>query len=224
MKKYLLGTAILVGGLTLAACGDGNSSTDPVETEPESTETEGTGTVDSSEDDAGEDVTEDETIDEDGWETKVGETVENEGGTFTLIARQDEVETIETGPMVLTIPQVNASSAELKGDLKAFLEADSIEYIQIDMEVENTSGDTISFYPAQATITTNTGEQLESDLWLSDHIDGDFIGQVSKEGSQFFILEKSKAEEIEWVRILINSPHDDDWNDVGEDVDITVEF
>jgi hypothetical protein len=158
------------------------------------------------------------------WETQVGETVENEGGKFTLIARNDEVETQETGPMILNIPQVNATSATLKGDVADFLETDAIEYIQIDMEVENTSEDTITFYPAQATITTSTGEQLESDMWLSDHIDGDFFGQVKQEGSQYFILEKSKAEDIEWVRVIINAPLDEDWNNVGEKLDFRVEL
>ncbi|GAE30000.1 hypothetical protein [Halalkalibacter hemicellulosilyticus] len=153
-----------------------------------------------------------------------GDVVENEGGTFTLISKQDEIESQETGPMIVDITQVNASSGQLQGDLADFMETTEIEYIQIDMEVENTSDDTIFFYPGQATITTNTGEQLESDMWLSDHIDGEFIGAVRKSGSQFFILENSTADEIETVRIIINAPHNEEWEDVGDKIDFTVEF
>ncbi|MCK0470375.1 hypothetical protein [Halalkalibacter sp. APA_J-10(15)] len=153
-----------------------------------------------------------------------GDVVENEGGTFTLISKQDDIESQETGPMIVDITQINASSGQLQGDLADFLETTEIEYIQVDMEVENTSDDTIFFYPGQATITTNTGEQLESDMWLSDHIDGEFIGAVRKSGSQFFILENSTADEIETVRIIINAPHNEEWEDTGDKIDFTVEF
>ena len=99
--------------------------------------------------------------------------------------------------MILSISQVNTTYGELAGDLAAFMDTDAIHYIQIDMEVQNTSEETIAFYASQATITTNTGEQLESDMWLSDHLDGTYIGEVRKSGSQFLILENSNDEEIE---------------------------
>ena len=40
----------------------------------------------------------------------------------------------------------------------------------------------MSFYLGQATIITNTKEQLESDMLLSEHIEGDYLGQVAHEG------------------------------------------
>ncbi len=82
----------------------------------------------------------------------------------------------------------------------------------------------LPFFVGQATITTNTGEQIESDMLFSEHIDGEFIGAVKKSGTQFFILENSDPNEIEWVRVLISGPSDEDWEDVGEDLDFTVEF
>ena len=141
-----------------------------------------------------------------------------------MIKRFDQVEEKETGPIILNIPQINTISSQLKGDMAEFLETDAIEYIQIDMEVENTSDETISFYAGQPTITTNTGEQLDADMWLSDHIDGDYIGAVKKSGSLFFILNNSNAEDIEWVRIIIEAPHDENWDSVGEKIDFQVDF
>jgi uncharacterized lipoprotein len=204
----------------MAACGEATSTEEEETPADDVAPTEEAVEEDDTEE--AEDVIE-EVADND-WETQVGETTENEGGSHTLIARNDQVDTQETGPMILNVTQVNAISSQLKGEVADLMETDAIEYIQIDMEVENTSEDTITFYPSQATITTNTGEQLEADMWLSDHIDGDFIGAVKKSGSQFFILENSNAEDIEWVRILINAPHDADWNDVGEELDFQVEL
>lgn len=57
-----------------------------------------------------------------------------------------------------------------------------------------------------------------------DHIDGTYIGEVKKSGSQFFILENSKAEDIEWVRIIISSPMNEDFDRMGEGIDFKVEI
>ncbi|MCK0471439.1 hypothetical protein [Halalkalibacter sp. APA_J-10(15)] len=222
MKKGLLSLLLVMFIALLAACGtEEPSNTD--ESTNDDVDVEENNDEEAQEEDTDAD-TEETTTSDNGWDHQVGDVIENEGGSFTLIARQDEIETQETGPMVLNVPQVNATSAQIEGELADFMETDEIEYIQIDFEVENTSEDTIIFYAGQATITTNTGEQLESDMWLSDHIDGEYIGAVRKSGSQFFILENSKAEEIEWVRILISSPSDENWDNVGEDLDFTVEF
>lgn len=215
----LLLTTILV--ILLSACGSNNTSGNENITNNEATKTENQEETEKQEDEAPE---EEEATAEGAWETQVGETIENEGGSHTLIKRFDQVESKETGPIILNIPQINTISSQLKGEMAEFLETDAIEYIQIDMEVENTSEETISFYADQATITTNTGEQLESDMWLSDYIDGDYIGAVKKSGSLFFILNNSNAEDIEWVRIIIEAPHDENWDSVGEKIDFQVDF
>ncbi|OIJ12644.1 hypothetical protein BKP37_12635 [Anaerobacillus alkalilacustris] len=210
MKKRLL---FLLAALLLvvSACG---TTEEPTETEVENEEGV-------NQEEEQEEVLPEE-VNDDGFEHSVGDVIENEGGKFTLISRASDIETQETGPIIFNISQVNTSTGDLKGDLASFLEKDFINYIQIDMEVENTSEENITFFPAQATITTNTGEQLESDMWLSEHIDGEFIGAVKKSGSQFFILEKSVAEDIEWVRIIIGAPMNADWENVGEKIDFTV--
>lgn len=165
-----------------------------------------------------------EEIAEDGWDTEVGDTIENEGGTFTLHARQDDIETVETGPVVMEIEQVNAASGELAPDLVEMMETENLEYVQIDLQVENTGDEDITFYASQATIATSTGEQLEPDMWLSDHIDGEMMSGTSHSGSFFFVLENSNAEDVESVRITWSAPSNEDWEDIGEEVDIEVEL
>ncbi|SER84018.1 hypothetical protein [Salipaludibacillus aurantiacus] len=163
-------------------------------------------------------------IADESWETQVGDTIETDGGTFTLHARQDQIDTIETGPIVMEIEQLNTASGELTDDLADFMETDHLEYIQMDLVVENTADEDITFFSGQATMSTSTGEQIESDMWMSDHIDGELMAGTRHDGSFFFILENSQAEDVESVRITWSAPMDMDWEDVGEPVDIEVEF
>jgi hypothetical protein len=251
MKKFGIGLSI-AALLTVAACGseganeaanadsessNGNNEETSESNNDSSNEAEENDTDNNSEnaeaDEEAEEVnnevnedTEEVTdeVAEEGWETSVGETVENEGGTFTLHARQDDIDTVETGPVVMEIEQVNAASGELSPDLAAMMESENIEYVQMDITVENTGEEDITFYASQATIATSTGEQLESDMWMSDHIDGEMMSGTSHSGSFFFILENSNAEDIENVRITWSAPHDEDFNDIGEEVDIEASF
>ncbi|MEC2073595.1 hypothetical protein [Alkalihalophilus marmarensis] len=225
MKKISLLTSVILAVSFLTACGNSEEASSTEETEVEQTTSEAAEQPAAESNDESEKESDQSADNENGeWETNAGDTIENEAGTFTLHARNDQVDIQESGPMTLSISQANTASGELKGEMADFLEKDQIEYIQIDMEVENSSEETISFYADQATITTSTGEQLEADIWMSDHIDGDYYGQVKKSGSVFFVLDNSNAEEIEWIRVLIDAPFNEDWEDVGEKLDFKIEF
>ncbi len=157
-------------------------------------------------------------------EAEVGDTVTTEAGDMTLIAQNDDIDTIETGPFKVNIEQVNAVSGDLNPQSAQMFDTEQLEYIQIDLQAENTSEEDLTFYAGQAQIVTNTGEQLESDMWMSDHIEGDFMGGVTQEGTLIYLLEQSQAEEIETVRIVISAPQDEDWQEVGEEIDFEVEL
>ncbi|WP_069366318.1 hypothetical protein [Salisediminibacterium beveridgei] len=223
MKKLITGMS-LATLLVVAACGNDNEGNEDTNVnaggnnteENASNNQEANGTNDS--DDAADEIA------EDGWETEVGETVENEGGVFTLHARADDIDTIETGPVVMEVEQLNAQSGELSGEMADFMETDQLELIQMDISVENTSDEDIMFYADQAEIATSTGEQLQADMWLSDHLGGDMMGNTSSSGTIFFVLENSNAEDVEDVRITWSAPNNEDFESIGEDVDITVEY
>ncbi|WP_078592978.1 hypothetical protein [Evansella clarkii] len=199
---------------------DGTNNNGLEDTDPDlnDNETNEEAAGDENDEDLGEDLADDT------WETEVGDTIENEGGVFTLHNRQDDIDTIETGPIIMDIQQVAAVSGELTGEMADFLETDELDYIQVDIQVENTADEDITFYAGQARMSTSTGEQLESDMWLSDHIDGEMMAGTSQSGSFFFVLENSNAEEVESVRLVWSAPHDEDWEDAGDEVDIEVEF
>ncbi|PYZ96602.1 hypothetical protein CR205_12900 [Alteribacter lacisalsi] len=229
MKKSVL-TAALSTTLVIAACGDaedtgvttegngadvledGQETDDTEEESPEDQDDSETSEPDHDEEDA-DDLIEDE------WGTEVGETIENEGGSFTLVNRLDGIEPMESGPIVMNVEQINVISAQYEGELAESMATNEADYIQVDMAVENTADADHIFNAAQGTLVTNTGEQLEADLWMSDPIPGDIMSGATLSGSAFYVLESSAAEDIEWVRIQWSAPQDEDWEDVGEEID-----
>lgn len=127
--------------------------------------------------------------------------------------------------MILTFPQVTVSEiVEWPEEIAEYYDFEPTGIIQIDMEVSNTEDEDINFYMDQAIITTSTGEQLEPDLLASDHIGGEFLGAVNKNGSIRYMLKNSDPNEVEWIRVLINAPSDENYDSVGEDVDIDILF
>lgn len=228
MKKslFILSLAAVVAITT--ACGTDEPSDANLQEESEEEVATDETDMEVTEDEEPEPVEEanEEEVTDNEWETQVGDTTENEAGSFTLHARNDTTDPIETGSISLTLNQVNTVSGELTEEFASYLDdKEDINYIQLDMEVANSSEETINFYAGQATVTTSTGEQLDMPNGLmSDHIGGEFIGAVSKSGSLIYLLENSLAEDVEWVRILINAPQNDNYEKIGEDIDIKVEL
>ncbi|MBN9653240.1 hypothetical protein J0K78_03100 [Halobacillus sp. GSS1] len=230
MKELLKASAIGLLIVALAACGgeDNTETSGSVgeeqkaeETTTDETETTDVSSSDNEDSDEGETMTAEENENK---EAEVGDTVTSEAGEQTLVSRTDDIGEFESGPITLTIEKVNGVSGTLKGEVAEYMDMEEIEYIQVDMKVSNSSEEDVNFYASQATMTTNTGEQLEPDMMMSDHIDGEYLGQVNKEGSSFYILENSKAEDVTSVTLHYDAAHDMDFEDLGEKIKIEVEL
>ncbi|GAK12205.1 DUF4352 domain-containing protein [Geomicrobium sp. JCM 19039] len=234
MKKYLLSIG-LGSMLVLAACGDDSSEPsdtdliDEADASEEDDDTVDDDEVDDDEDDLEDDeqVNNEESDDAPATEGGhvVGETVSDENGEQTLVSLNEDIDTIESGPIVLEIEKVNGVSAVFEGMAADMLDDPEVEYIQVDMVVENTSDDDVTFYASQAKLITDTGEQLDPDMWFSDHLDGDYFGNVTKSGSSIYILENSMAEDVTSVELRYSAPFDtDSWDDLGEDIKIEIDL
>ncbi|GEN89233.1 DUF4352 domain-containing protein [Oceanobacillus sojae] len=219
MKKLLF---LLVGMmLFLAACSDDSKDSSA----GTSTEDGGTAEASAEEENNSEENEESATEENDeNTESEVGDVVTNEGGESTLVSKTDNIGTFESGPIELTINKVNGVSMAVNEDYVDAFETDQLEYIQVDMEVENTSDDNVDFYASQAILTTSTGEQLEPDFLMSDHIDGEFFGNVNKSGSSYYVLENSKAEDVESVRLIFSGTSDENFETIGEDIDVEIDL
>lgn len=225
MKKNLLLTIGLVSALTLAACGsdDDASSTSDENQDNGSTETETTDD-DSTEDEAEPEEDEEPEDLSDESTGNVGEL--SEDGSQQIVAEITEPQTLTTGDFTVDIDGiVVAEWVEVPEEMMDFYDSEPTGYVAFNVGVEHAGEETIDFYISQATLTTSTGEQLETDFLISDHIEGEFIGAVSKSGVLVFMLENSDPNEIESVRFLVDSPTNfETFDDVGEDIDETFEF
>ena len=158
-----------------------------------------------------------------------GEIVEENGmRKVPVITDKALNRTGETGPFKYSIDAIQVSrltattddAAELLGiekDKEATL-------VAISASVENTSADTNYFYFDQATLTTNTKEQVDPDAFLSDYIDGEYLGNVVHSGTVLYILKNTSADDLSTITFHVDAPHNEDFDSIGDDVKIELNF
>ncbi|WP_214777940.1 DUF4352 domain-containing protein [Exiguobacterium sp. s22] len=143
---------------------------------------------------------------------------ESELGTNKIYMKNKALTITETmGPIQFAIDKVQTSRltvAEAYRD--SFDGQEEVTVVAMNMIVENTVDETMSFHPNQATLVTNTGEQVSSDLWFSDDVGGEFLGKVKKEGNVLFFV-KAKPEELTDLKVVIDGPFNENFDKVAED-------
>jgi hypothetical protein len=160
-------------------------------------------------------------------DSDVGKVTEQDGMRKEVVYTNNSLDISgESGPIKYTVTDIQVSKLTATTDSTASLldlEKDK-EYAVVvaHFDVENTSDETISFYPDQSVMTTNTKEQINASLFLSDSVGGDFIGKVKKSGNVIFILKNSSADDLANVTIHIDAPHNDSFDSVGDPVEINI--
>ncbi|WP_215112251.1 DUF4352 domain-containing protein [Exiguobacterium sp. s75] len=143
---------------------------------------------------------------------------ESELGTNKIYMKNKALTIAEAmGPIQFAIDKVQTSRltvAEAYRD--SFDGQEEVTVVAMNMIVENTVDETMSFHPNQATLVTNTGEQVSSDLWFSDDVGGEFLGKVKKEGNVLFFV-KAKPEELTDLKVVIDGPFNENFDKVAED-------
>ena len=200
MKKLIF-SATLVSALMLGACGDEekntakNNQTSSEETSEKNESTESTEKA-----------------------TNEPEVEESELGKKTVVFKNKELNmTQTTGPMTLTINAAQVATLEPTEEYKEMFGGQDIAtVVTVTMVAENSSEDTISWYPDQATLVTDTGQQVDADLLFSGQVGGDFLGKVKKEDNVIWILKHDET--IKNLKLHISAPHDENLNSIGEDL------
>ncbi|UJF27556.1 hypothetical protein [Planococcus sp. 107-1] len=214
-KKWF--APVIIGSMLLAGCG---SETTDVSEESESTPST-------------------ENQEETSEETEVVEEVEEPAEGEEDIQEDDSLKatntytnkelgiTGEVGPMKYEIPGIQLKIMEPKDQATADLFeveiGEEVHVFTIQFAGENTSDEDMSFYLGQAMAITNTKEQLEPDMLLSEHIEGEYMGQVRHEGYNVYILKNSTVDQLESIELRITAPTDSNFETVGEDVSHTIE-
>lgn len=103
------------------------------------------------------------------------------------------------------------------------LDSGAVALVNLSIEVNNTTGKTISIYPDQGTLVVGN-EQVDADLWLSDSVGGDFMAGIMKEGGVVFLVMRTESDAISHVRYMVDAPSEnfDRLADTGYDFDIAL--
>ena len=227
MIKKWFAAGTIGAALTLSACG---SETTEVNEESETTASEGV--------DETEETTETEQVEEEEPLEDV-EEIEEDTGEGEDVQEDDSLKatntytnkelgiTGEAGPIQYEIPGIQLKILEPKDQATADLfeveVGDEVHAFTIQLAGENTSDKDMNFYLGQATAITNTKEQLEPDMLMSEHINGEYLGQVRHEGHNVYILENSTVDELETIELRISAPTDENFESQGEDISHTIE-
>lgn len=128
------------------------------------------------------------------------------------------IKPIKSGPIELYINNVSIVKINTTEESKIELDNQDVAYAaMIDVKVKNTSKQDVAFYPNQAIITTNVGEQVEETLLFTGDVGGDFLGKVEKEGIVWMPIKKD-PEKIKSLTFIVNAPYDDGMNDLGKQI------
>ncbi|GEO68834.1 DUF805 domain-containing protein [Levilactobacillus acidifarinae] len=86
--------------------------------------------------------------------------------------------------------------------------------VKVHMAIKVGSKD-ISTFPAQATLNTNDGQQVEADMYHSDDFDGDLNANAQKDGNIYFLIPKlEKVSDLTTARLKWTGSYDtDDYED-----------
>lgn len=157
-------------------------------------------------------------------------TVEHgDGFTKTPVITDKELNyTGSAGPMNYSIDAIQISNLIATEDAAAEMfgieKNKEVAIIVMDVTAENTSDEDVSFYISQATLISSTKEQVDPSLLFSNYIDGEFLGQVVKNGSLVYILPNSNANDISSINLRISAPTDSEWNSLSDDISIDLNF
>ena len=62
------------------------------------------------------------------------------------------------------------------------------------------------------------------DAFLSDYIDGEYLGNVVHSGTVLYILKNTSADDLSTITFHVDAPHNEDVDSIGDDVKIELNF
>lgn len=152
---------------------------------------------------------------------EVGQTHESKAGNAELMKYKEVNETVDIAPLKVTIQDIKVIKMtdvdeEFATDLSYMADVpegelkDGFSYIQVQFTAENTSEKNIEWYNLM-NVVTDKGEQIDGQMkdFLSDdaELDSQFIGKVTKEYKDGFVI---KNEDINKVKLVFGYTEDVD--------------
>lgn len=133
----------------------------------------------------------------------------------------------EVGGIKYNFREIQISDIKLETEQAASMfdakKGEEVVSVVFNTEIENTQDKDVDFFIDQAKLITNTKQQVESDVLLSDDIGGELLGKVKKEGNIVYVLKNTKAKDLKTLELRIDAPVDSETYDkLGDDIKLNL--
>lgn len=211
MKKiiYLIAVVLLI--ILISGCSNDNDNAKATSTHPKTTSTKSKNNTTTSKTDSN--------YVSSGPLTKVGQWSKSDVGVKdTLMGISTPEKTIILGPLKITIHDIKLLKDEnipedTVDEIDNLLNVNignSINTIQIDYTIENTSNKNIGFNLID-TLTTNTKVQIDGNDYIGTKSnDGRYIGKVKVDNSKIFLYQQDTFDNLNSISLLTTDVYDDD--------------
>lgn len=167
-----------------------------------------------------------EKIDDDSFVNpkNIGKTIGNNQLDYEIKKAGVKENEYTTGPFKVKITGVSAGTMTPKTEeMKSFLQdKENTQVIILFASVENTEDKKANLYLNQSLITTDTQEQLEPDLLLSEG-SGEFLSAVKQDMTMVY-YPKTDVEKTKEIVLHVESPSDENFETIGDELNITITF
>lgn len=167
-----------------------------------------------------------EKIDDDSFVNpkNIGKTIGNDQLDYEIKKAGVKENEYTTGPFKVKITGVSAGTMTPKTEeMKSFLQdKENTQVIILFASVENTEDKKANLYLNQSLITTDTQEQLEPDLLLSEG-SGEFLSAVKQDMTMVY-YPKTDVEKTKEIVLHVEAPSDENFETIGDELNITITF
>lgn len=154
----------------------------------------------------------------------IGKTIGNDQLDYEIKKAGVKENEYTTGPFKVKITGVSAGTMTPKAEeMKSFLQdKENTQVIILFASVENTEDKKANLYLNQSLITTDTQEQLEPDLLLSEG-SGEFLSAVKQDMTMVY-YPKTDVEKTKEIVLHVEAPSDENFETIGDELNITITF
>ncbi|MFD2671421.1 stalk domain-containing protein [Marinicrinis sediminis] len=125
---------------------------------------------------------------------------------------------VTSGPMKLNVSQVTFDPAYQEYEYAT----ETQPAIILDVTVENTSDEKLTWFVDHSELVLNTKEQIERTLLSDDWIKSDFNGMVIKKRKIAFPLSNSEFKDIKSMRLLLSYVSDASYDIISEEKEVEI--
>lgn len=167
-------------------------------------------------------VTDDSTL------QRAGQSVTDVKGELTLKAINQVNKKYKIGEIEYTIKEVKLlhyrPDYSLIDYFHPLTENEEFDFVKVSVDIKNNTKDKLNFAPI-ALFETSSGEKTDwkQDMYLED-LNGEIEGNSIKRGSLGFIVDGSKSNEIEWIKLLTSDVFNEKQEKIEEAKEIRIDL